>query len=513
MRQLSGQGQLIEWLKALAVPMTIFGAIVAYSIGYGQLSQSEENRVTDRFEKALTRLSSKNPTERITAVTSLGLFLSDNDPEHQSYSLRALVDAMAFENEEKVAETIIETMRQIKKDTLSSDALNSAIRLVVKHNRSLTTTIIENFKKRKELHQRALLSEVGIISDKIPLLITSDIVKKLRIDDYLKLASEEHSPFQELSTDESVPLKGLANLISVLLYFGATTDDFRGIYCERCIFRFADNLSYSDFSYSFLAGSDFSKTTLRHTRFENSDIAGASFFSADLSYFIFWFLGLHSMSGHKELWGFPLLECAQLQGAHLIGFPVLTVDKYYLGTSSRMLRITLPRLDHIKYNRDTQFDLLDVQFNTSFTDEYIKSTFGEKEAISLDERLFLSLRDSFRGMYLSPTYRRNDDIFHDGSGSETTIFKFYALDKPYYDDEVAAILQSVAHFLPKNLQTIISEVGLKPKMSRAYVNALQWYPRNDVTCRETPSKPQETLIYQSHFTDIDARNEMRNKPY
>src|SRR3712207_6007588 len=81
--QLSRAGRCLEWLKAATPPVAVISVAVTLWVGIGQIYQVEENRAADRFEKALNRLSSKEPNERIAGISSIRLFLSDQNPSRQ----------------------------------------------------------------------------------------------------------------------------------------------------------------------------------------------------------------------------------------------------------------------------------------------------------------------------------------------------------------------------------------------------------------------------------------------
>ena len=208
-RQLSKEGKLIEWLKASAVPITILGAIVALWVGFNQLRQTEENRVADRFEKALTRLSSKNPIERITAVSSLRFFLTDGTPEIQSNALQSLVDAMAYESEQRVETALVDAIADLKRGEVPSTSLNAALDRVIEHNRALTKAVLRNSKQRISQRQKEAIRNAKKdlnLSEDTTYPLHSSILEQLKIDDYLAYLEANQNNFWDLPSEKGVPL-------------------------------------------------------------------------------------------------------------------------------------------------------------------------------------------------------------------------------------------------------------------------------------------------------------------
>jgi hypothetical protein len=140
-RQLSLQGLLIEWLKAAAVPVTLLGAILAFFIGFGQLRQTSEYQVAERFDKALTRVASERADERMTGVSGLQIFLHGRDSSLQEQTLQFLINALSLEKDNRVQGAILDTLAGITPGSIPRATLNAALDNAVKRNRNLTQLV------------------------------------------------------------------------------------------------------------------------------------------------------------------------------------------------------------------------------------------------------------------------------------------------------------------------------------------------------------------------------------
>ncbi len=96
-RQLSRLGFTLEWLKSAGVLVALIGVGVTLYIGFRQARQIKQARLNERFDKALTRLASDKEKERINAVSSLGLFLTEHNNSLQGSALHFLVNAVSLD--------------------------------------------------------------------------------------------------------------------------------------------------------------------------------------------------------------------------------------------------------------------------------------------------------------------------------------------------------------------------------------------------------------------------------
>ena len=264
-RQLSTQGILLEWLKAAAVPVTLLGAILAFYIGFGQLKQSGESQTAERFDKALTRLASEQPDQRMTGVEGVRLFLRAQQPEWHLQALSFLINALALEENTQVQGAILDAIVGIKPGQIDVLPLSEALNTAVERNRSLTSSIRQSYKNEIWRNQFRRLVAIGLVKFDAPNSpsrkdfpnspsntkfgpIPTSLISELSLDQYFEFLSAEHGPFDKMETGDGVRLRGLAFAISVLIKAGARGDDFHGIYCPECDFAPAKNLDGANFN-------------------------------------------------------------------------------------------------------------------------------------------------------------------------------------------------------------------------------------------------------------------------
>ena len=373
-RQLSRMGLAMEWLKSATVPAAIIGAALTFYVGFGQIKQAEQNRNADRFDKALTRLSSVTTVDRLTGVSGLRLFLADGDMRIRKNALQFLVNAASIETDEFVQSALINVFEQLKDAHSDVDLLNDTLLIALEQNRNLTRSIIAKWEERIHARKVAVLvqsKKLKLTPKDIPAHIPRSLLKKLSQADYIRLKTSSPSRFEELPSIDSIPLRGLYKITSILLDLGATSKNFKNIYCEECDFRNAKNLDGANFEGAFLARANFSRVSLKGASFKEADLSSTVFFSADLS-------GADLTSdnvGVKDYKGlglsFPLFECANLKGANLSGVPLMEYTRYY-GTSGSDFKISIPSLKKVKIDNNTKLDSFVIVVNTIFSKWYIK---------------------------------------------------------------------------------------------------------------------------------------------
>lgn len=72
------QYKAIEWLKGLAGLAAILGLFIAFFMNSRQLTQLAQSREDERFDKAVSRLGSPSPNERLTGIPGLEQFLNSS---------------------------------------------------------------------------------------------------------------------------------------------------------------------------------------------------------------------------------------------------------------------------------------------------------------------------------------------------------------------------------------------------------------------------------------------------
>jgi uncharacterized protein YjbI with pentapeptide repeats len=334
-RQLSLQGLLLEWLRAATVPAALLAAALTFYVGYGQLRQSEENRVADRFDKALARLASEKTNERMTGVSGLRLFLKDQNEFRQTAAIHFLINAVAGETDAIVQSAIIDVFSELKGSGAHQGALNQGLSTVVERNRSLTQLLVREWPKRREKERKRRIAEITSLklkAERIPSPIPEDLLSKLSLKQYLRLLEEEHGPFDNLPASEAVPLKGLADVINALIDAGARHYDFSRVYCHGCKFAPARQLEGGQFDGAFLRRADFSRMKLARTSFRGADIGGAVFFGADLTGANLSNPNEFTVAYSDTSYAFPIFECAKLYGADLAGMVLAVMRREFKTT-------------------------------------------------------------------------------------------------------------------------------------------------------------------------------------
>jgi hypothetical protein len=235
----------------------------------------------------------------------------------------------------------------------------------VKRNRSLTKIITGAWEDRIDAEKWKRLAAFGIpgvIAEHASRRIPVAIISKLTVKQYLDFLDANHGPFDRLETAEKVPLQGLAVAITKLVELGASTSNFRDIYCEGCDFSVAKNLDGAAFDGSFLVDADFSHVSLRKTSLIDADLGGTNVFAADLSGADLRVLGPPKpMASHGDYHVFPLLECAVLAGADLSGLPPAVFRKPFTTFHVKhACSITVPKMMSIKVDAATKLDKFSI---------------------------------------------------------------------------------------------------------------------------------------------------------
>jgi uncharacterized protein YjbI with pentapeptide repeats len=412
-RQLSKQGLAMEWLKSVTVPVALLGAAITLYVGFGQINQSEQNRLADRFDKALVRLASDKLNERITGVSGLRLFVIG--PESTSFrgpALHYLVNAVSVESDPLVQRAILNIFQDLDHTKVSKAEINEVLKTALDRNRSLTESIRQQWRDRITADQRARMSRsesINLPANEIPDPIPVSMIAKLSQTEYLEFLNAERGPFDELEEKEDVPLQGLTRLVSMLIALGATAKDFSGIYCEGCNFTTAGNLSEAKFDRAYLSRADFSHVNLRNASFRDSDLGGAWFFSSDLSN-----ADLRGNTGRERVFNgtaasFPFLECANLKGADLTGTPLVAIHRDFSPTwaGESALHIVAPLMMHVQINDSTKLDHFTTITYTGVSDSYLRKHPDAPVVAPLHNREDGTIEDPvLNDVWTSAMYRR-----------------------------------------------------------------------------------------------------------
>src|SRR5262249_46033744 len=150
--------------------------------------QSADNQANERFDKALTRLASQRPEERMTGVSGLTLFLSDNAQLLQKQALVFLVNALSLETDEQVQGAILDALAALQTGKVFQVALDEGLRAAIERNRSLMRSIMENWpnsvlKKKKEIIAKVAHINLNPTDNDIPV----QVLAALSTEQYLSL--------------------------------------------------------------------------------------------------------------------------------------------------------------------------------------------------------------------------------------------------------------------------------------------------------------------------------------
>ena len=334
-QQLQPRYWKLELAKVIVGSLTIAGIVSTLVLGLLQLSRTRQSNDDERFDKAVTRLASSDPTERLAGVVGLGLYLEPRQRQRHRATLRFLVNALAVEQDSVVRGELLDRLSQLTLNQVSQEDLNDALERLRDRNRGLYARGRAAFFDK--LMQR-----------------TEELAGKGHDETYIG-----HLPPEDLA-----PLRVTAAAIVAVVKNGARTKDLSSIYCAECDFSgktwdmskpdfakvsdfaHADSvldLSDTDFHGAILRRANFLGLRLERASFESADVMGANFAGADLAEAKFTDFGRSQYpiqgiltSGH--LWGamFPDFTCADLSGADFSGSSLFGI---YEGSPNPMYAI------------------------------------------------------------------------------------------------------------------------------------------------------------------------------
>jgi hypothetical protein len=96
---MSWQFKIIEWLKASAGLAAVIALFIAFYFNSRQLAQLAASRDDERFDKAVSRLGSQSPSERIAGLAGLQLFLEPSQRSRHEAVLLFMANAVAVEKD------------------------------------------------------------------------------------------------------------------------------------------------------------------------------------------------------------------------------------------------------------------------------------------------------------------------------------------------------------------------------------------------------------------------------
>lgn len=298
--QVSRQGRAIEWLKALAGVAAILALFLAFFSTYQQLTQLAASRDEERFDRAVSRLGSDNPAERLAGVSGLQLFLDPAHRSRQHATLLFLVNAAAVEMDATVRGAILDTFTSLGQYGISRQVLNETLSTARDRNRGILRVLQSRFQERLQDNDKVLFEK-----------------------------GNDEAWLGKLNEAELAPLRATAATIAALIRNGAYIEDLSRIYCVSCDFSSESrsvDLSGSKFDRSYLRQARFKNVKLEHASFDaaylmRTDFTNADLRNAKLTAPPLFDPPVQSILVQKALWAAygPIFECADLSEADFTG--------------------------------------------------------------------------------------------------------------------------------------------------------------------------------------------------
>ena len=298
--QASWRGQTIEWLKAAAGIAAILGLGLAFWSTNRQLTQLAVSGEEDRFDRAVSRLGSDNPAERLAGMSGLQLFLGPTSASKQRATLLFLVNAVAVEKDATVRAAVLDTFASVGQYRVPGQVLNEILRTARDRNRGILAILQSRFQERLQENDKALFEK-----------------------------GNDEAWLGKLNEGELAPLKATAATIAALIRNGAYAEDLSHIYCVACDFSSESrsvDLSRSKFDRSYLRQSKFKNVKLQRASFDAAYLTQTDFTNADLRNAKLTTPPLldppvQSILVQKALWAAygPIFECADLSEADFTG--------------------------------------------------------------------------------------------------------------------------------------------------------------------------------------------------
>ncbi len=334
--QRSWKFKTTEWLKALAGVAAIAGLVIAFTMNSRQLAQLAASRNEERFDKAVSRLGSQSPSERLTGLAGLQFFLGPTQKDRHQGALLFLANAVAVETDATVRGAILDTFASLRQYGIEQQVLNDTLAAERDRNRSVLKTLQARFQKR--------------VNEK-----TDAIFEK----------GNDEAGLGNLALEDLAPLQATAEAIASLVRSGAYVQDLSDIYCVSCLFSSSDrsvNLSNANFDRSYLRKASFARAILENASFDGAYLMQTDFTSADLRRAKLTDPPLvdppiQAILIKKALWAAngPIFECADLTEADFTGsvmFGFYWTDIYGTGYFPRFFGANL---SHAKLDSFTIF--------------------------------------------------------------------------------------------------------------------------------------------------------------
>lgn len=340
----------IELIKACSTPIAFMGVVTAFIVGWTQIRQAQDLQVRLRVDGLIRLLSSEKREERLSAISSLSLFLTpDNRPYHRD-TLRALSAAVAVEREALVESSLYGTFESVQEGVVTAEDSSATLNVLLKLNRTVNWDLAvreEEERARNDDRQKLTLHNPNLS----PRWVERSYLSSRSAEDLRRLAT-------------------LSEVAMLLVRKGAKATNFSNIYCRECDFSRL-TLDGADFSGAFLRGSDFTASSLRKTTFLSADLTGVRFYKAILTDSILsqglfdrWASWFKDTSRYNTIYSPPFFECSDLRGADLTFRVIAAVNIDFTGASNEKStshpEIFVTPFNHVRVDKNTKIDPLGV---------------------------------------------------------------------------------------------------------------------------------------------------------
>jgi Pentapeptide repeats (8 copies) len=254
--QASWQFKAIEWLKGAAGVAAVVGLFATVIYNSAQLAQIRESRDEERFDKAVSRLGSQSPSERLAGLSGLQLFLGPAQRDKHQAALLFLANGVAIEKDPIVRGAMLDIFASLRQYQFEQQVLNETLAVERDRNRGILKSFQARFQTRLKDGSATIFDE-----------------------------GNDETGIGTLAPDDLAPLQATAATIASLIRNGAHVKDLSDIYCTYCGFSSSDgsvNLSDVNFDRSFLRKASFVKANLENASFDGADLIQTDFTGANM---------------------------------------------------------------------------------------------------------------------------------------------------------------------------------------------------------------------------------------
>jgi hypothetical protein len=233
--------EFLAWGGIFTILLTVYGLVSSYNKASDDRAnaQAAERRV--RFEDAVKRLESPNVTSKLVAVAVLSGYLTDKDRPYHRQILLTFASVVATESDLLMQAAIFDLMKAQDNKAIVEADWSYFQGMLVSQSRALVA--------RKDLYR-----------------------------------SRQFGLDTRTASADEVAARHVGRLIAQNAQDGRVSkfDNYAGVYCEACDFRYKKFPRGADFSNAILDRADFRGATLEGANFNNAEMEGTVFAQAYL---------------------------------------------------------------------------------------------------------------------------------------------------------------------------------------------------------------------------------------